>query len=60
MKLSDKQKRTFLKCAEELNELSVELLQAVNKPNQDNKNQIHNEITDVKKWLNKLFQNTDD
>ena len=56
MKLNAKEKRTFLKCAEELNELSVELLQAVNKPNQNNLGQINNELTDVKKWLDKLSQ----
>ena len=36
MKLTEEEKHIFLKCAEELNELAVELLHAVNKPNKNN------------------------
>ena len=54
MKLTSQQKYTFLKCAEELNELAVELLQAVNKPHKNNWRKICGEISDVKNYLTKL------
>jgi NTP pyrophosphatase (non-canonical NTP hydrolase) len=54
MKLSSKTKHIFLKCAEELNELSLELLQAVNKPNKNNWKSILNELNDVAKWLEEI------
>jgi hypothetical protein len=51
MKMNSKEKRILLKCAEELNELSLELLQCVNKPNKDNWNKILEEIIDVEKYI---------
>lgn len=51
MKLTETKKHIFLKCAEELNELSVELLQAVNKPNKNNMGKICDEIKDVEKYI---------
>ena len=54
MKLSAKEKHTFLKCAEELNELAVELLQAVNKPKKNNWGKIYDEISDVDNWVKKI------
>lgn len=50
MKLTSKDKRTFLKLAEELNEVSVEILQAVNKPNKGNWGAIVEEMADVQHW----------
>jgi NTP pyrophosphatase (non-canonical NTP hydrolase) len=47
MNLSDKEKHVFLKCAEELSELSSEILQAVNKRKKENFNKINSEIKDV-------------
>ncbi len=47
MKLNDEQKFVFLKTAEELNELSAELLKAVNKNNKRNLKRIEGEISDV-------------
>jgi len=47
MKLNDKEKYIFLKCAEELSELSKEILQAVNKKNKENFSKITSEIKDV-------------
>jgi hypothetical protein len=54
MKLNVDQKRIFLKCAEELNELSVELLQSVNKENKNNWGKIFEEIKDVEKYIKLL------
>ena len=54
MKLNAKEKRIFLKCAEELNELSVEILQAVNKPTKGNWSAIVEEMTDVQHWCKKV------
>ena len=56
MKLNEEQKHIFLKCAEELNELAVELLQAVNKPNKNNWGKIFDELEDVKKWIKELME----
>ena len=53
MKLNAKEKRIFLKCAEELNELAVEILQAVNKPDKGNWGSIVEEMT-VNNWLEKV------
>jgi NTP pyrophosphatase (non-canonical NTP hydrolase) len=39
---------------EELNELSLELIHAVNKVNKNNLDKISNEIKDVEKYLNIL------
>ena len=54
MKLNQKEKHIFLKCAEELNELSVELLQSVNKENKNNWRKIFEEIKDVEKYIKLL------
>ena len=54
MKLKAKEKHIFLKCAEELNELSLELLQAVNKPDKGNWSAIIEEIADVQNWCEKV------
>ena len=56
MKLNAKEKRIFLKCAEELNELAVELLQAVNKPKNDNYKKILEESSDVEGGLSQIKQ----
>lgn len=56
MKLTETKKHIFLKCAEELNELSVELLQAVNKPNKNNMGKICDEIKDVEKYIEIIKQ----
>ena len=56
MKLNEEEKHIFLKCAEELNELSVELLQAVNKPNKNNWGKIFDELEDVRKWTKELME----
>ena len=51
MKLTSKDKHTFLKLAEELNELSVEILHAVNKPTKGNWSSIVEEMADVQhRW----------
>jgi len=47
VKLNDEQKFVFLKTAEELNELSAELLKIVNKNNKRNLKRIVKEIDDV-------------
>ena len=54
MKLNSENKRIFLKCAEELNELAVELLQSANKPNKNNWGKICDEIKDVEKYIKLL------
>ena len=54
MKLKAKEKHIFLKCAEELNELSLELLQAVNKPDKGNWSAIVEEMDDVQHWWEKV------
>lgn len=51
MKLSREYRRSFMKCVEELTELSLELLHAVNKPNKENMGKICDEIKDVEKYL---------
>ena len=51
MKLNKTQQYIFLKCAEELNELSAELLKAVNKPNKRYFNKICLEIHDAEERL---------
>ena len=56
MKLNEEEKHIFLKCAEELNELSVELLQAVNKPKKNNWCKIFDELEDVRKWIKELME----
>lgn len=54
MKLDRKNKHNFMKCIEELTELSLELLHAMNKPNKENIGKICNEIKDVEKYLNQI------
>tara|TARA_B100001564_G_scaffold112178_1_gene93102 strand:+ start:271 stop:453 length:183 start_codon:yes stop_codon:yes gene_type:complete len=54
MKLKRQEKHTFMKLAEELNELSVELLQAVNKVDKNNWGKICDEIADVENWILKI------
>lgn len=51
MKLNQKEKHIFLKCAEELNELSVELLQSVNKESKNNWGKIFDEVEDIEKYI---------
>lgn len=51
MKLDRKSKHNFMKCIEELTELSLELLHAVNKPSKENMGKICDEIKDVEKYL---------
>ena len=53
MKLKSRQKKVLLKCAEELNELSTELLQEVNK-NKCRYNAICLEVEDVEARLSDL------
>ncbi len=52
--MSVRERRIYLKCVEELNELAVELLQQVNKPNDSRIPRIIQEIEDVEKRLNPL------
>lgn len=56
MTLSDYQRDLFLKCSEEILELSLELLFAVNKPRKKNKKRILQEIKDVEKQINFIKQ----
>lgn len=51
MSLSDNQRDLFLKCSEEILELSLELLFAVNKPRKNNKKRILSEIKDVERQI---------
>ena len=51
MKFSRSDRRNVMKCIEELSELSVELLHAVNKPNKENMGKICDEIKDVEKYI---------
>ena len=52
MKLSRTSRRHVMKCIEELTELSLELLHAVNKPNKENLGKICDDIKDVEKYIN--------
>ena len=54
MILNKKQKKVFLKCAEELNELATKLLQEVNKKDKCRYNDIVLESQDVDKRLSEL------
>lgn len=56
MKLNEKDKHTFLKCVEELNELALELIQSINKENKNNWGKISDEIEDVEKYIKLLKQ----
>jgi hypothetical protein len=52
MRFSRVDRRNIMKCIEELSELSVELLHAINKPNKNNMGKICDEIKDVEKYIN--------
>jgi len=54
MKLTEVESRVFKKLIEELTELSLELIHALNKPKKENAKEIIEEISDVKKYLNLL------
>ena len=54
MKLSEQEKLTFVKCAEELAELPVELLQAVNKIGKNNPKKIFLEIEDCAMYIKQV------
>tara|TARA_B100000902_G_C26912450_1_gene717573 strand:- start:305 stop:535 length:231 start_codon:yes stop_codon:yes gene_type:complete len=54
MNLNKKQKKIFLKCAEELNELSTKLLQEINKKDKCRYNDIVLESQDVDARLSEL------
>ena len=54
MKLTKNQKKIFLKCAEELNELATKLLQEVNKKDKCRYNDIVRESKDVDARLSDL------
>lgn len=43
-----------MKCLEELTELSVELLQALNKPRKNNRKKILLEIEDVERYIKEI------
>jgi hypothetical protein len=52
--MTKEERRAFLKCAEELSELSVELLQSVNKEREVGNKRILKEIKDVEQWLRRV------
>lgn len=52
--MNDKDKHLFLKLAEELNELAVEILHLINKPNKNNHKKITSEIKDVEKYIEEI------
>lgn len=54
MKLSEQDRFHFMKCVEELAELSVELLQTLNKPRKNNHKKILSEIEDVEKYIKEI------
>jgi hypothetical protein len=54
MKLNECEIKIFLKCVEELNELSTELIQQINKPHKNKKKNIISEIADVECVIKKL------
>tara|TARA_B100002019_G_C21116883_1_gene521315 strand:- start:660 stop:848 length:189 start_codon:yes stop_codon:yes gene_type:complete len=54
MKLTEVESRVFKKLIEELAELSLELIHALNKPKKENVKEILEEISDVKKYINSL------
>jgi len=54
MILTEKNQKIFLKCIEELSELSLELIHATNKPNKNNLKKIIEEIKDVEKYIKSL------
>lgn len=54
MKLTEVESRVFKKLIEELTELNLELIHALNKPKKENTKEILEEISDVKKYINLL------
>ena len=60
MKLPRESRRYFMKCAEELTELCLEILHAVNKPNKENMGKICDEIKDVEKYLKLVKEHCDE
>lgn len=60
MKFSRESRRHFMKCAEELTELCLEILHAVNKPNKENMGKICDEIKDVEKYLKLVKEHCDE
>lgn len=54
MKLSEEQEKFFLKLIEEMHELSLELIHAVNKPKKNNQSKILSEIQDVETYIEKV------
>lgn len=54
MSLNKEELRIYLKCAEELCELSVELVQAITKEREHKNKKITDEIKDVEKYLKKV------
>ena len=54
MKLSEQDRFHFMKCVEELAELSVELLQTLNKPRKNNHKKILSEIENVEKYIKEV------
>jgi|TARA_Y100000385_G_C12583267_1_gene421388 hypothetical protein len=59
MNLDKKSNYNFMKCIEELAELSLELIHAVNKPNKENFEKICDEIKDVEKYLSLIKKDCD-
>jgi hypothetical protein len=56
MKLNSIQKSAILKCIEEMSELSLELIHALNKPKKNNRRKIILEVKDVEVCLEKIKQ----
>lgn len=54
MKLNSIQKSAILKCIEEMSELSLELIHALNKPKKNNRGKITLEVKDVEACLKKI------
>jgi NTP pyrophosphatase (non-canonical NTP hydrolase) len=54
MKLTNEESKVFKKLIEELTELSLELIHALNKVKKENTKEILEEISDVKKYINLL------
>lgn len=59
MKLNSIQKSAILKCIEEMSELSLELIHALNKPKKNNRGKIILEVKDVEACLKKIKEALD-
>ena len=59
MKLNSFERHAFLKSVEELTELSLELIHAVNKTKKENRQKILSEIEDVEHYLKKIKEMLD-